>query len=88
MRVVHGYFYTLEIFRHKTTYMYLPIMYPEQHSWTVFFTGLLDSGHEDFESGSDIYDAVGEMLLQGQETFTEESEIQKMCDMFYSTMIR
>ena len=48
--------------------------------------GVLDDGPEHFESGSDIYDAIGEMLLQGQERFTHEKEIQDMCSLFYSAM--
>ena len=50
--------------------------------------GLLDSGHDEFESGADIFEAVGEMLLQGQQICTDEAEIQDICDLFYSTLIR
>ena len=47
---------------------------------------MLDDGLDHFESSEDIYEAIGEMLLQGQENFTQEKEIQDICALFYSVM--
>ena len=49
------------------------------------FPGMLDDGHEDFETSDDLFDAIGVMLQQADESKTED-DIKEICDRLFSLL--
>ena len=47
--------------------------------------GMLDDGHEDFDTSDDLFDAIGVMLQQADESKTED-DIKEICDRLFSLL--
>lgn len=46
---------------------------------------MLEDGGDDFETSDDLYDAIGVMLQQADESKTEE-EVKEICDRLHSLL--
>ena len=57
-------------------------------TYDTYILGLLEGDKDEFGSADDIYDTVGEMLLQSQEDCTQEQEIVDLCQRFYELMTK
>ncbi|GFN91712.1 ATP-binding cassette sub-family f member 3-like [Plakobranchus ocellatus] len=55
------------------------------HEISDYVNSVLDDGHEDFETSDDLFDAIGMMLQQVDESKTEE-DIKEICDKLYSLL--
>lgn len=55
------------------------------HEISDYVNSILDDGHEDFESSDDLFDAIGVMLQQADETKTED-DIKEICDRLFSLL--
>ena len=45
---------------------------------TLYLVGILESGSEDFENASDVYDAVGDLFLEISEC--DPDVVQDLCE--------
>lgn len=49
-----------------------------------YISGVLENGIEDFQNGEEIFEAIGEVLLQLDDSKTE-SDIKLVCSFSYSS---
>ncbi|KAK3705518.1 hypothetical protein RRG08_041392 [Elysia crispata] len=55
------------------------------HEISDYVNSMLDDGHEDFETSDDLFDAIGVMLQQADESKTED-DIKEICDRLFSLL--
>ncbi|XP_055863987.1 ATP-binding cassette sub-family F member 3-like [Biomphalaria glabrata] len=55
------------------------------HEISDYVNGMLEDGGDDFETSDDLYDAIGVMLQQADESKTEE-EVKEICDRLHSLL--
>lgn len=49
------------------------------------FSGMLEDGHDDFQTSEDLYDAIGG-ILQGTDDSKTDDEIKNICGNLHSLM--
>lgn len=49
------------------------------------FSGMLEDGHDDFNTSEDLYDAIGG-ILQGTDDSKTDDEIKNICEKLHSLM--
>ncbi|GFR97201.1 ATP-binding cassette sub-family F member 3 [Elysia marginata] len=55
------------------------------HEISDYVNSMLDDGQEDFETSDDLFDAIGVMLQQADESKTED-DIKEICDRLFSLL--
>lgn len=57
----------------------------KENTLLYIFSGMLEDGHDDFNTSEDLYDAIGG-ILQGTDDSKTDDEIKNICEKLHSLM--